>query len=517
MTSIIDMTQNILSQNIICFETRTINKEQINVPLDDASFGILDFTAVTAKETDETLEFIFVVDCSGSMSDRCSDGRTKMQHITHTLKNMLSFFNEHSNIKLYITVNTFDTEIYQIIERTNITNENISELLAKIDNIKPRGSTDIEYALIESAKKINEISSLYPTHTINHIFMTDGEATAGSNDIGQLQTYIIPNVSNIFIGFGIDHDASLLNGISSVGKSSYYFIDKLESAGLVYGEILHSIVYKLVTNPEIIIKNGLIYDYKTNTWVDTLKICDIVSESNKIFNIASNNPQECVIEINGAYISDLGIIFRSVRIENADLTTHLYRQRTLQLLYEVNEFSKKTRNNVDSHPISLFRMTHIRGETNEEKSNIKTKLHNFIDEIKKYMTENQLENDKILKNLCDDIYICYRTLGTKYGNMFSTARQTSQGTQRIYTVSNTDDLEERQHLTLRMPQRHYNTALQNFNIDNTDNLPDLFHEVSHFADAPYLTPQSTQVIRSISDSNQEFDEDNDSFPTVRII
>lgn len=526
MATFIDMTQNILSQNIMCFETRIINKEQINVPLDDASFGILDLKAITSDETNEILEFIFIIDCSGSMSDLCADGRTKMHHITHTLKNMIIFFNDHPKIKLYVTINAFDTQIYKIIERTVITEENLSEILKKIDKINPRGSTDIEFALLHSVQKIGEIKDLYPTHKINHIFMTDGEATAGSNDIQQLQSYIVPDVSNIFIGFGIDHDSTLLNGISSVGKSSYYFIDKLESAGLVYGEILHSIVYKLLTDPEITVINGLIYDYKTNTWVDKLKICDIISESNKIFNIASNNPEECKVEIKATHTPELTIIFPSVRIENADLTTHLYRQRTLQLLYEVNEFSKKNRvNRFNSLPMfNLTPMPPSSPVNNEEKTKIKNKLFDFINEMKKYMADNQLENDKILKNLCDDIYVCYRTFGTKYGYMYCTARQTSQGTQRIYTASNTDDILEPQRFDIRMPrlQRQTNGVAFAVESEYDDNLPvQLVHELSNFADTPYLTPQSTQVIRSISapdDEEREIDNNNDDAElTAKII
>ena len=512
MTKYIDMTQSILSQNTICFDTRTINKELINVPLDDASFGILDFKAITSNETNEVLEFIFIVDCSGSMSDPCSDGRTKMQHITHTLKNMIIFFNEHPNINIYITVNSFDTEIYKIIERTIVTPENLSELLFKVDSIQPKGGTDIEYALINSVKIIDEIKALYPTHEINHIFMTDGEATAGSNDINQLQTYIVPDVTNIFIGFGIDHDTTLLNEISSVGKSSYYFIDKLESAGLVYGEILHSIVYKLITNPEITIENGLIYDYKTNNWVHNLKICDIISEANKTFNIASNNPEECKVQIKGTYAPNSIIIFPSVRIENADLTTHLYRQRTLQILFEVNEFSKKNRKLL-TNDIFTFLTTVEKEHANEirqEKNKLRNKLYEFINEMKNYISDNKLENDKVLKNLCDDIYVCYRTFGTKYGNMFCAARQTSQGTQRIYTASNTDDIIEKNNFSLRMPRLRRQTNApftQNYEDEyEDDTFPvEMYHEISNFDDTPYLTPQSTQVIRSISAN--ENDED----------
>lgn len=519
MDSFIDITQNILSQNTICFETRFIDNKYINVPIDGANFGILEFKAVTASETNDTIEFIFVVDCSGSMSDRCADGRSKMQHITHTLKNMILFFNNHPNINLFITINAFDTQIYKIVERTNITKDNSVEILKKIDDITPLGSTNIELALLDSARNIEQIKNLYPTHKINHIFMTDGEANDGSTDIHELQGHIINNVTNIFIGFGIDHDATLLNGISSVGKGAYYFIDKLESSGLVYGEILHSIIYKLLTDPEITITNGLIYDYKNNSWVEKLRICDIISESNKIFNIASNNPDECKVEIKASLCPWLNTIFPSTRIENTDLTCHLYRQRTLQILFEVNEFFKKTRENrlMDNDIFSLINRRNRNRENDslyDEKNDIKMRLFNFITEMKNYISDNNLENNKILKNLCDDIYVCYRTFDTKYGDMFCTARQTSQGTQRIYTVSNTDDIDingndiysSYDNNNLSIFNRQLNVTNHGLDLPFDDNLLNILnHEVSNFEDTPYLTPQATNVIMSINTYTDDYD------------
>ena len=46
----------------------------------------------------------------------------------------------------------------------------------------------------------------------------------------------------------------------------------------------------------------------------------------------------------------------------------------------------------------------------------------------------------------------------------------------------------------------------NDNLDDI-NLPILYHEVSNFADTPYLTPQATQVMRFVS-SNTGDDDDN---------
>ena len=523
MANLIDITNNVLSQNSICFETKNIDTEKIPVPIENSKFGILNFIAVTSEENSEEFDFLFVVDCSGSMSDKCGDGRSKMQHISHTLKNMILFFHEHPNVKVHFTIDAFDTQIYHIVTRTKITDKNLNEIIHKIERITPRGSTNIELALIKSAEQITYLQTQFPKNNINHIFMTDGEANQGSINIDELQSIVNPNISNAFIGFGVEHDASLLNGISSVGKSAYYFIDKLESAGLVYGEILHGIIYKLITSPEIIINNGLVYDYKTNTWVQSLKICDIVSESNKTYNIISSEPKNCSVNIKGN-IYDMIVLFPATQIETADLTIQIYRQRTLQFLYEANNFNSKKRSYNNSKGITFlcFDNTTQVGLPNfkEEIKIFRIKLANFIEEIKKYMTDNNLTENKIIKNLCDDIYICYRTLGTKFGTMYCTARQTSQGTQRVYTASSVEDTHTQDFYTSRtlrnvppIPrlyrQDHNNSVYIDEQIPDYDDLPILSHEVSDFIDTPYLTPQATQVMREISRSDHDFAEESE--------
>lgn len=546
MANLIDMTNSTLSQNAFCFETRTIDSEKISVPIEEARFGILNFAAITANETKDVLEFLFVIDCSGSMSDRCSDGRSKMQHIIHTLKNMLLFLHEKTTTKIFITINAFDSIIYNIIKRTNITEENFAEINAKIEKVQPRGSTNIQYALENSAEYIREIQTSYPEHIINHIFMTDGEATDGSRDISVLKDLVIDNLMNAFIGFGVDHDAALLNGIGTVGKSSYYFIDKLENAGLIYGEILHSIVYKVLEDAEIHITNGLIYDFKTNTWVEKLSIGNVISEANKTYNIITSEPSEFKAEIVGKF-SEMIVMYPARQIEAVDenlLTKHQFRQRTLQLMYEANDYCKRKREIDWSYNVSVF-IRHNHNLANqvdfdrlkEDKVTISKKLHDFMDEMKKYMAENNLNDDKFMKNLCDDIYICFRTFDTRFGNMYCTARQTSQGTQRQYTTSNTVDIDEEENYNprfLRAPNlrrgvhidrnlRQTNAAPSLDDYNDLEILPDppiiMEHQLSDFADTPYLTPQATQVMRYVSSSvNYDDDlEEADSSSTREII
>jgi len=534
MANLINITDNVLSQNSFSFESSNVDIEKIPVPIENVKFGILNFTAITSSETNKEHDFVFVVDCSGSMSDICCDGISKMQHIIHTLKKMITFLHEHRSIHINITINAFDSQLYKIIERLQISSENIDELLYKIDQILPRGSTDIENALRKTAKYIQELKITYPSTVINHIFMTDGEASHGSTDVELLKTLVVLDVTNSFIGFGIHHDAGLLNGISSVGESSYHFIDKLESAGFVYGEILHSIIYNMFTDCKIELTNGLIYDFKTNCWVQSLKIGNIISEANKTYNIISEHPDEFRATIQGTSVHTGHTIKldSNMQMVNDDLPKHVFRQRTLQLLFEVNEYCNKKR----EFRVSRGTAHNTYTEINQYKTfvenfkikrdSLKQKLVTFMEDMKKFMTDNELTEDKFMKNLCDDIYICFRTFDTKYGNMYCTSRQSSQGSQRQYTVSDTFDVNQKdnhdtdleyihknitQHrvrggggTSILRRRRETNADLFNFeeiNLDYTSQLT-INHVVSDFDNTPYLTPQATQVMRFVCATNQ---------------
>ena len=510
------------------FQSENINNEQIPLPITDAKFGILKLNAVSMPMTQCEQEFIFMVDCSGSMSDMCSDGRNKMQHIVHTLKNMILYFKENSNIKVNITIHAFDDIIYKIVDRTEINSDNIESIIAKVNLISPRNSTNIECSLKSIKTTVQNIISQYPTHNICNIFMTDGQATSGNHDVDYLVGLVDINITNAFIGFGIDHDSMLLNSMGNGKNSGYYFIDKLENAGIIYGEILHEILYKLLVNVSISVTNGLIYDYKNNLWTDTINTNHIVSESNKIYHIASSTPEQCHILFRGQKIEHDSIMnceFSIVKSEDCeDLTKYVFRQRTLQTLYKINTYNI-IKNDIRKNDVTkndIFDFTHERNQVREEDEQMKSSLREFIEEMKKYMKDNNIENDKFMKNLCDDIYICYRMFGTRFGTMYTTARQTSQGTQRGYTVNHTpEDQIQKISLTrnIRPPRlsRQTNNAAHNIIFtdsgpegvginevipysasDDDDTFDDLHHVVSNFEDAPYLTPCATQLMRDMS-------------------
>ena len=560
------------TEAFIAFDKKDLDHDLIsNVPFDEAKFGILNLQAIKAPEPTVCFDFIFTIDCSGSMSDLCSDKRTKMQHIIHTMKNIIWFFNENTHITVFITIFAFDNAIYNILNRCQISKENTSEIIEKIDAIKPRNSTDIELALNNAA---NYIVGLKEMHTNNrdhnivenkgkgeiiHIFMTDGDPTSGERDPEKLNLLVDNSVSNFFIGFGIYHDYKLLDEISNGINSTYYFIDKLETSGLVYGEVLHNALYTVLKNVEINCENSLIYDYKTNSWTNKLSIGNIFGESNKIYHIVSDNPFESSVYItfNSPYgLNDIDVAFEigHTIVNDVNFEKYLFRQRTLQILYEVKNLKKVFNPFTYYLPENDAELANnnYRNKSEEYAKNKKeytVKLKRFIDEIQKYMADHNLENDKFLKNLCDDIYICYKTFGKYYQNMFLTARQTSQGAQRQYTASSIpdDDFMELDTPVINLTKipirpktnipilkrsiyRSYLNNPGNYsdfddndndNDDDNDNYSDNYHQdtiqntlsiqlpedleynLSQFEDTPYITPSALKIMRSVSGGNNK--------------
>lgn len=463
----------------LLFDSSNLDTSKIQLPSTNTEnkFGLLTLKSVPSLLTDKNLEIIFQVDCSGSMSDKCSDGRTKMHHILHTLKNMILYFKENPALKVYITIHSFDDTIYNIVDRTNVTKDTYDQIIASIDTITPRNSTNIEKALNDTKEQLAKLKKEFPDNIYHQIFLTDGQTNAGAISHDTLHECVDDSITNAFIGFGMDHDAALLNAISTDEKSAYYFIDKLENAGLVYGEILHGFVYKLLEDVDVTIKNGFIYNFKTNAWVKTLRIGDTIGESVKFYHIVSDTPTECTCQITGKKSTDGSNIVIDIHPQtdtdtntNLDLTKYIYRHQTQHLLYRINEFlqSERMNNNNDFIDICQFKDN----KNIEQTKILRETLRELFEELKKYMLDNGLQDDIMLKNVCDDVYICYRTFGTNLAEMYCGARMCSQGAQRAYTATH-------------IPENY---------IEENE----LFHEVSGSIDTPYRSTTITQMMDYIN-------------------
>ena len=539
-----------------------IKKDLFNDPT-NVKFGIINLktncfdlnSSVTHSSSKKKHHFVFDIDCSGSMNDICNDGKTKMDHIIHTLINMVSYFAESNGLVVYVTVFAFDDIIYNIIENELVSQENLEKLIQQIKTIRSKNQTNIEKALINSTEYIQKIiQSQYDERDVvvsvgekinyTRIFMTDGDANQGSCDVMELKKIFCNNllVTNFFIGFGIDHNAYLLKGLGSGNKNNYYFVDALEKAGLVYGEILHTVIYKISENVVLNITNGYVYDWKKNIWVDNIEIDDLVSDTNKVLHIISENPDECSCLVKGINcltgnqfeynITRLHIVPETddgEKIKNINLEIYKYRQKTQQLLFLINKynFDKNSyllndstfKNNCMLRLIDLDDYDKNYKESNDYSFNLKNKMKGLLDEL---VTFEKLQTDpddkKMIKMLCDDVYICLQTFDTRYGAMFSCARQVSQGEQRSYSATCTQHLKRSVAVhnwshSLRSPSIIYDNVLfQDENIENIENTA--FHnqdeENISFDPANFYKLNSSRSDEDLSDNTYTVLEQTDN-------
>jgi len=468
--SMVQFDKDIVSDKFTNVNVNTDTSPQKNY------FGVINLKIKKTNPITQKRHFVFSIDCSGSMNDLCNDGKTKNDHSNHTLINMITYFAEHPELMVSITVYAFDCSIYTIIENQDVTQENLDKLIQDIKKIRPKDMTNIEKALINSREYIVNYCTKNTDSNVTHIFMTDGDATQGNTIPSKLKEYVSSLVSNIFIGFGIEHNVYLLKELASDNKNNYYFVDALEKAGLVYGEILHSIIYRVLENTNISVVNGLIYDWKKNSWVDRIDIGDLVNESNKIIHVLSDNPSEfsCLLQCSlcGSkenfelsiqnMIKKTDVSYRDSVVDDdnddkldgfTELTKYKYRQRTQQLLYEANLHNFNNLKCKKPLKISPYHIDYYDDFCKIHYENgkiLKAKMKDLLKEMQQFLDKpsQTLENVEKVENLepkepnlykllCDDIYICLHTFDTSHGAMYSCARQTSQGAQRSYSATYT--------------------------------------------------------------------------------
>ena len=411
-------------------------------------FGILELSVSEMKKTTDPIYLKLDIDTSASMYDIVTTLKTKINFVQKTIESMCHFIAEQRELVIYINVSTFDTHYNLIIPTVRITLENRFELIEKIKKLQVDGSTNIEKTFIESSKLIEEYKTENPTHKIVYILLTDGNPTSGSCSTTYLNS-IKPNALNKCIGYGVDHNAKLLN---SCGE--YYFINDYENTGKIYGEILHKLIYPALENIEICVKNGTIYNSILNTWDSSIIEKEMYSEQKRTFHIQMNKNEKIEVEISGKVVGTIenevedweGELLRTTtnhnlcslsQIEYTDLTKYMFRQRTQELLFESLKKSQK----------------------NSISENFKTELNVFFKKMRSYMRTHNLLEDPFMKLLCDDILVLYKTCGKHYAEMYSISRHQSQTNETPYRVTSSqvdDDLTENLYSPRNTLQRQHN-------------------------------------------------------------
>ena len=390
----------------------------------EETFGVLTIKVADVPMSTHLHIIDSATDISGSMQYICSDGKSKMQHASHVLKNMANAI-VNNNAPVLMASYGFDNKTDEIFSDTVINSENIAEIRKKFDKLQPRNGTNIHQSLVCTKTRVeNRDQNIKQTC----ILLTDGLINDGIRDYREMKCHLSNKCKNIFIGLGGDHDDIGLQDLASnqLGDE-YFYIQEIEKAGFVFGQILHEIFYTALSHISINVTNGEIYNYNTGEWSSELKVYALTGEANKTYHLRSLTSNDISVCISGCIgdENEPSIIEDDITpipdlmsadniIEANNLALHVIRQLVLELLYQ-------------AHKYSMYKT----GIHDTIRSNIKELLAN----IKKYITENALDASDEYLTLCDDLSITLQTFDNYKAAMYSGSRQTSQGRQTSYNIT----------------------------------------------------------------------------------
>ena len=380
---------------------------------DAPAFGIIKLNAV--QEFNKPLRKInmqFYVDNSGSMSDICGDGRTKMQHVNFSVSQIIRKACDGATSLVNVDIKTFDDSIVPVIS-TPLNSETVEEIVTKVNKIFPTGGTDI-YSVLKLEASLQEEKEEETDRVF--ILLSDGQDMThlGRDALIQMAAQINPVTHVIMIGVGDDHDSVLFKSIINNRTTGHYTpVSNVENISIAMSELVYGILNKILKRPTITVTNGEIYSWSMNKWTNCIKIDDIVTGRKKTFNVRSATPLQFTATLDGIAIDGSKFVLDILEVHyDVVLTYDRYRHKTMELLGE-------------SVTAGSMNFSEIKG--------LKTRLKNMMVELKAYMDQNNLRGDKGYQVLCDDIFTCHQTIGSAHGIMYAGARQTSQGSQSIYT------------------------------------------------------------------------------------
>jgi uncharacterized protein YegL len=477
--------------NIVPNTNETTQAQTVN---EIQHFGMLKIQAAAlTKVLTKMLRIVMLIDLSGSMDEKCKDRKTQIHHMRTVTKNLIrelhKFKDAETNIQFI--VKGFESKVHHILDIPNLlglSEQQIeNEIIPEIDKLRSLGCTNLEDALKEGRKCV--LKAADGKNMI--VLITDGDANHGETRPAELRRLLPSNSSNVILGLGVNYDAKILQKISD-GENKH--INDPESAGNCVGEIIHKFMFEALTNVEIIVENGLIYNYTNNTWSTYLAISSIASEETKNFSISSACPDSVVIKIRCLMN---GTSFQHIISDHqkSDLTMYQFRQEVQEAMYkakELEQFRSEMQKSNYSGDLDYI-IFGLKDEddlysTNEEikerkaqeaknrqtqfdtvQTEFKVELKQLLIRMLRYMNDNDFNNDAFYKTLCMDVKVTMDNIGKHNAEVYINSRITSQGRQETYTCDAIDEEEEPEHHRQSFTRFTRQTAYNNNDFDSDDN------------------------------------------------
>ena len=199
----------------------------------------------------KNVDLICIVDVSGSMSST-----NKIELVKDSLKYLVNLMNEEDNLALV----TFDSTARIINGLTQMTSENKTILLKKIDNLYADGGTNIYQGLLKALSLItNDFSN--GQRIASMILLSDGQDNYNGADTNFIKLLSDTGKNNYTFtlhtfGYGDDHDPTLLTKIARIRDGGFFPISKLIDVQDAYLKIYGSLSTVCAINAQLIIESN---------------------------------------------------------------------------------------------------------------------------------------------------------------------------------------------------------------------------------------------------------------------
>lgn len=402
-----------------------------------SNYGTIDLKAI--KQSALSLNQLllgFSVDRSGSMEIVSKDGKTLLQHAQSVIINIARYLmdvhEQNPDTKFAIKVVYFDNNLDEIPLfkiNWNSSTDNLDQFIETLTRYRPRGSTNIQKPL-EYFKE----NALFADGNSYHILLTDGFPNNGYTSATDLKDSL-PSCNNMFVGFGREHAVELLTSLSNNSDGDYNFVNSVENAGMLYGDLLHGILYNVAKDITIKMKGGKLYNYKTKTWDDKLTFKKFATEHTQtlVFQSKWTSVEPHLFELHytdytGQKLSHYfssnqsSIRYNPTNGEckedsrNKHVERHMYRVKTMEYLHTAKQYSSAQEN---------------------APKNLIEELEKFQSELDKFIDRNSYEDDLFMRNLQEDIRLCITSLKSVFRpamRAFIQSRLSTHGRQGGFAV-----------------------------------------------------------------------------------
>lgn len=270
---------------------------KLNYPFigEQGGTAYLQLTVTTAdvevKSERKPMNLSIVLDRSGSMDDE-----RKMDYAKKAFASLIDQLNSNDILSVVI----YDDEI-DVLRHAKRVGNNKSEIKRLIDEVYPRGSTNLGGGLIEGLKQAKKHSGKKYINRV--VLVSDGLANVGITSPEELNSiakeYRHKSISITTMGVGLDYNENLMMGLAESGGGNYYFIERPNNlASIVRKEfnMLSSVIaqnayIEITLGKGVIVNDAIGCEFRNERGVYAIPVGDVYANDKREFTVELTIPE----------------------------------------------------------------------------------------------------------------------------------------------------------------------------------------------------------------------------------